>query len=116
MSYAASLNTEKSDREKIASINNENIQDEYNYGFYMHSDRSQPFHSLRVDQNNLQYVTLDDPDKEFNKYSGLTKLVFDDYSAKSDFSSSAKEYFILYVNLKTEIPTKIALRSDVLLI
>ena len=116
MSYAASLNTGKSDSEKRVSSNSENIQDEYNYEFYTHSGKGQPFHTLRVDKNNLLYITLDDPDKNFNRYSKLTKLVFDDHFAKTDFNNSARKYFILQVILKTEIPTEISLRSDVLLI
>lgn len=116
MNYAASLNLLNSGNEKTLISNNENIQDEYNYDFYMHSDKNVPSHTLTIDNNFSYYIILSDSDEYYYRINILGKSTSNQYYVETELKNLTRKYFVLQEISKTKLPTERALRSDVLLI
>ncbi len=116
MNYAASLNIANLENGDTLSYNNENIQDEYNYEYYIHIDDGVPSHALETNINSLHCIILNDIDDNYSRNSELTKPVSDDYSIKSDLDKSVRKYFINQLISQAKLPTEKALRFDILLI
>ena len=114
MSYAASLNTEKSGSEKIFPSNNENIQDEYNYEFYSHSHDGVTSHTPVTGNSSSDSIILSDADDNYNN-SELAELTSCSYS-KTGLENVDRKYFIIQLVSKGKLPTEKALRSEILLI
>ena len=113
MSYAASLNTEKSGSEKIFPSNNENIQDEYNYEYYSHSHDGMS-HTPVTGNSSSDSIILSDADDNYNN-SELAELTSCSYS-KTGLENVDRKYFIIQLVSKGKLPTEKALRSEILLI
>ena len=116
MNYAASLNLAGSGCVKTLSHTNENIQDEYNYEFYMNSGNDLTSHSLTTQDNSFRYFTLDDTDDNYFMNSKLIKIASNNCSIKPDLDNTVRKYFMRQLFLQAKLPTERALRSDILLI
>jgi len=116
MSYSDSSNYAATENGKVFSSNNENIQDEYNYDYYMHSDNDSPSHTLATKKSSVHRIILNDTEDSFSINGELTKSISSDCTINLNLENTFIKYLIKQLTSQSNVPTERALRSDILLI
>ncbi len=111
MNCATPLNLHNSEYVKALSRNKENIQDEYNYEFYMNSAKDLASHLPTNPDNSFCCITINDSDE-----NNSIKIASDNYSIEPDIDNTVKENFTKQLISQAKLPAERALRSDILLI
>jgi hypothetical protein len=116
MGFTATVEGLNNQGEKILTSNNETLQNEYNYDYFISNNVNLPAHSLKTENHYSHKFTLDNIDEISSSNRELTCTESDYYSVRFNLENSTRNIFNKQLIIDTKYPTDKALRSDILII
>ena len=116
MGFTVSVKSVNNQGEKILTSNNETIQNEYNYDYFISGNVNLPARSLKTENHYSHMFTLDNMSENSGGNRKMAGNESDYYSVRFNLENSTKNILIKQLIPPTKLPTERTLRSVILLI